>query len=76
MIILLSMIIGGLFCRSFLSTNRAIAPGRYEQFYTNPEKLTKHVPNPKKTSFEDAIRSDWTRYNFCNSTYALRLLQP
>ena len=42
------MIIGGLFCLSFLSTNRAIAPGRYEQFYVNAKKLTKHVSNPKK----------------------------
>ncbi len=48
-----------IFCLSFLSRDRATAPGRYEQFYFN-----KHVPYPQKINFEDAIRSDYIRYNY------------
>jgi hypothetical protein len=62
-------------CLLFPSTDRANTAGGYEQFYLNVVMLIKHVPNPKNISFEDTIRSNKTRYNFCSSIYALGFLQ-
>jgi hypothetical protein len=46
-----------IFCLSFLSIDRATAPGQYEQFYLNVKMLTKHIPYPTNINSEDAIRS-------------------
>ncbi len=48
-----------MFCLSFLSIDRATAPGQYEQSYLNIETLTKYVPHPQKLI--SMTQSDQTR---------------